>query len=543
MRLGTSPPLTDPADLRFRMATLTTGSWLSFAIGGAAMVYFLQTWDAGNRPVLALLNGFEVAFGIVVLLLPMERVVAGRWRETFFLAWTLSIVVVVLVAGCLDPIVPSPLTLPLLMPLLFAGMSYPRRSALVACTVVLVGDAVGALISRQEFAYSAFFFFSLTWTAAMCLWQASNRERQRDELDHQRDELERVSRVDPLTGALNRRGFEERLACELAEAARSGCPITLVAIDLDDLKLVNDRDGHAAGDALLCETVNLLSAALRPMDAIGRHGGDEFTVLLPGAGRGDSELVVGRLRDALAGSVHASFGQSCFPADGTDASELFRRADESLYAVKASRPGRPSAAVLELSWAAALADAVDRRMGADHAHSRCVADHAVAIAGELGWTDAEQGRLHLAAILHDIGKVGVPDRILRKPGPLTGAEFAEIKRHTVVGAEIISRIVGLDAIVPWVRHSHEHVDGSGYPDGLAGDAIPPAARILLVADAFDAMTSDRSYRRALPSCDALAELERNAGTQFDAAAVAALATVIRGRRPATLRTATQSAIS
>ena len=509
------------------MATLTTGCWMSFAVSAAGMVYLAQTWHVGHRPALTALNAFVVAFGIVVLLLPMERVVAGRWRESFFLGWTLSIVVVVLVAGSLDPTVRSPLTLPLLMPLLFAGMSYPRSSALVACAAVLVSYAGWSLIDGQEFAYNAFFLLCLAWTAAMCLWQASNRERQRDELERQRAELERVSRVDPLTGALNRRGFEERLSRELADAARSGRPITLAVIDLDDFKIVNDRDGHAAGDALLCETVTLLTATLRPMDAIGRLGGDEFTVLLPGVGRGDSGVVVGRLLAALAGTVPASLGQSCFPVDGIDASELFRRADASLYAAKGSRPGRPDPAVLELSWAAALADAVDRRMGAEHAHSRGVADHAVAIADRLEWRDAEKGRLRLAAILHDIGKVGVPDRILRKPGPLTTEEYEEIKRHTVVGAEIISRIVGLDAIVPWVRHAHEHVDGSGYPDGLVGEAIPPASRILLVADAFDAMTSDRAYRRARSSEDAIEELERNAGTQFDGACVAALAAVMR----------------
>jgi len=124
-------------------------------------------------------------------------------------------------------------------------------------------------------------------------------------------------------------------------------------------------------------------------------------------------------------------------------------------------------------------------------------------------------------MLHDVGKVSVPDSILRKPGPLTPDEYEEIKRHPVAGAEIVQRVEGLEPIVPWVRHSHEHFDGSGYPDGLSGETIPPASRILLVADAYDAMTSHRAYRRAMSPEDAQAELRKNAGTQFDPACVEA----------------------
>lgn len=130
--------------------------------------------------------------------------------------------------------------------------------------------------------------------------------------------------------------------------------------------------------------------------------------------------------------------------------------------------------------------------------------------------------MRLAATRHDIGKIAIPERVLNKTGKLDRAEYEAIKRHTVIGAQVLARIEGLDEIVPWVLHSHEHVDGSGYPDGLTGDAIPTASRILLVADAFDAMTSDRPYRPALAVEDALGELQRNAGTQFDADCVAAL---------------------
>jgi two-component system cell cycle response regulator len=293
-------------------------------------------------------------------------------------------------------------------------------------------------------------------------------------------------------------------------------------LDLDDFKAVNDRGGHAAGDELLRETVKRVCHALRPMDAVGRLGGDEFAVLFAGAGAADASIVIDHLRRAIANDVPASIGYSCFPADGITTQELLDEADRRLYIVKGLRTQKRGGVAAELSWAAALADAVDRRMNGKHHHSRAVAGYAIDIASQLGWTGPQLGLLRLAATLHDVGKVAIPDRILNKPDALDAAEYSEIKRHVTVGAEMLSRIDGLEEIVPWVRHSHEHFDGSGYPDGLAGDEIPAAARILLAADAFDAMTSDRPYRRALAAHEAVDELRRHAGTQFDADCVTAL---------------------
>jgi diguanylate cyclase (GGDEF)-like protein len=340
-----SPPLTDPAELRFRMATLTTGIWLGFAMTAAGWAYFALTWDDGNRPLLASLGVAVALSDLAVLLLPMQRVVAGRWRETFFLGWTLSTVALLLLLGALDPNQPSPLTLPLLMPMLFAGMSYPRTSARISCAAVVFGYIAEAIILGQDLAYSGFFAMVLVWTAGMCLWQAENRERQRHELEH-------LSITDPLTEALNRRGFEDRLDRELAAAARSGSLLTLTVLDLDDFKMVNDRDGHGAGDSLLCETVRCLHSVLRPLDSIGRLGGDEFAVLCPGAGEASAEVVVSRLRNALAGRVPASIGYSRYPTDGLGAEELFKRADARLYAAKAeqsrNRAGRGERRLLRL---------------------------------------------------------------------------------------------------------------------------------------------------------------------------------------------------
>ena len=251
------------------------------------------------------------------------------------------------------------------------------------------------------------------------------------------------------------------------------------------------------------------------MDTIGRIGGDEFAVVLPGAGPDDSSAVAGRLQKALEDRAPSSVGVACFPSDGADLDELQRSADAELYAGKRGREPNIKLTSKELSWATTLARAVDERMAVQHEHSWKVAEYCVAIAQRHEWSEAEIELLQMAAILHDVGKVSIPDHILKKREPLSEREWTAIRKNPVRGAEMVSRIQGLEAIVPWIRHSHERLDGGGYPDGLSGDAIPLACRILHVADAFDAMTSGRPYRRPMTTEEALAELRANAGTQFD----------------------------
>jgi HD-GYP domain-containing protein (c-di-GMP phosphodiesterase class II) len=208
-----------------------------------------------------------------------------------------------------------------------------------------------------------------------------------------------------------------------------------------------------------------------------------------------------------------------FPTDGADREELQRAADAKLYAGKRGRGGPIKLTAKELSWATALARAVDERMAVQHEHSWKVAEYALGIAARMGWGERDTELLQMAAILHDVGKVSIPDHVLRKPHPLSEREWEAIRQNPVRGAEMVSRIEGLETIVPWIRHSLERFDGSGYPDGLRGAEIPLACRILHVADAFDAMTSERPYRPAMSEEEAHAELARCAGTDFDPSCV------------------------
>jgi putative nucleotidyltransferase with HDIG domain len=260
---------------------------------------------------------------------------------------------------------------------------------------------------------------------------------------------------------------------------------------------------------------------VRPMDTIGRLGGDEFAVLAPGLSDPDAAVFGERIRSVLSERIMVTAGIACFPVDGLDPDELQRHADTHLYEQKHGLAASFAAGRRELSWAATLARAVDARMASPSEHSATVARYAAGIAQRLGWGGADLAYLRVAAMLHDVGKVSLPDQILRKPAPLDDSEYEEVKMHPVIGADFVNRVDGLSPIAVWVRHSHEHFDGTGYPDALSGEDIPLASRILLVADAFDAMTSDRPYREALPYEEALDELRRNAGHQFDPRCVAA----------------------
>jgi len=521
-----STPLTeDHTNVRFRLRSVQAGAAISTVAASAFLLYELQTWDRPHRGVVAVLYVVTILFSAVLWRLNLEPVMRRPvLRESFFLAWSAAIVALVSMGPITDGGASSPLVAGLFLPLAFAALSYPLGSML-AVGAMVVGAYLAIALGMGGVETPAVCFMTLALACAtwMCASQARNHDRQRHE-------LRRVSRSDPLTGCLNRRGFEERFAAELNRAARADGMLAIVLLDLDDFKRVNDEHGHAFGDELLCWVVKTMGAVVRPSDAIGRLGGDEFAVLALGAGTAEATLLAERLGTALAARAPVSFGISTYPQDGVGRDELHQQADLALYAVKHGRATKaPAGRTRELSWAAALARAVDVRMAAAHGHSGAVADLAARIGTALGWTPERLARLCLAAMLHDVGKIVVPEAILRKPAALTEDEMAIVRTHADAGAEIAAQIEGMETIAPWIRHSHEHVDGSGYPLGLRGEDIPLESRILLVADAFDAMTSDRAYRAAMPVTDALAELRRCSGRQFDERCVELLAQALRER--------------
>jgi diguanylate cyclase (GGDEF)-like protein len=501
----------DPLGFRFRLRNVQAGVWLSVCCCLFYTAYSALTWSQGHREVVLVLAAVALAASLTLSVVPLERLMHNPvLREGFFLSYSALLVTLIAVAARFDGGAGSPLAAALVLPVIFAALSYPVGSLLVVGGMALLAYLGLALFVGGAPAADVFLFaMVLTCGSWMCAWQAHNHQVQREELDH-------VSRTDPLTGCLNRRGFEERFEAEMARAERSGLPLGYVVVDLDSFKELNDLQGHAAGDEMLCWVVATMLGVLRPSDAVGRLGGDEFAVLVPGAGQHEAFVVADRLRDALAARTPSSLGSAVFPVDGTDAEELHHEADLRLYAVKHGRSAsHVPARRRELSWAAALASAVDLRMASAHSHSHAVGELVVGLARGLGWPETRLAQLRLAAVLHDVGKVAVPDRILRKDGALDEVETAIVRTHPSVGADMVARIEGLEAIAPWIRHSHEHFDGSGYPRGLRGDAIPLEARLIHVADAFDAITSDRPYRHGLGGEEALAEIRRGAGEQFD----------------------------
>jgi two-component system, cell cycle response regulator len=339
-----------------------------------------------------------------------------------------------------------------------------------------------------------------------------------------------VSRVeattDTLTGLSNRR----KLKADLALALEDDAPYALVLLDLNGFKSYNDSYGHGAGDSLLAQLGEALAEGVRGVGEAYRMGGDEFCVLVRNPS--DVEALGALSARALATrgngfSITAAYGAVVVPDEARDATTALVLADTRMYRQKNSSrlpAAHQSAGVL-------IAVLQERAPGLA-SHVRTVADLACATAVELGMAGDDLEALRHAAALHDIGKMAVPESILEKPGALSDAEWELMRRHTLVGERILSAAPALERSAQLVRWSHERVDGGGYPDGLSGEAIPLGSRVILVGDAFDAMTSQRSYGRAMSSDEALAELRGCAGTQFDAAVVAAFELVIAAQAAA-----------
>lgn len=344
------------------------------------------------------------------------------------------------------------------------------------------------------------------------------------------------ARVDQLTGLGNRSGFTERTALERERCVRYRHPLAVLLLDLDGFKRVNDRLGHSGGDELIVAVADAVRREVRAMDYAARLGGDEFGIVLPQTEAQQAMVLAERLRTAIkdvplanAHGVTVSVGVASHAGEESGEA-LVHRADVAMYAAKGAGRNRcsmhpnderglvimesPELDEVDILTVRALIMAVDAKDAYTHHHSRAVGEIARAVAEELDLPTRTVRYLHLAGVLHDVGKIGISTDILTKPTPLTDIEWLELKAHVHIGERIL-RGIGLSTAAVWIRHHHESVDGSGYPDGLIGEAIPLPSRVLLVADAFDAMVSTRVYRAGRPPEAAMEEIESLAGRQFD----------------------------
>jgi diguanylate cyclase (GGDEF)-like protein len=349
-------------------------------------------------------------------------------------------------------------------------------------------------------------------------------------------EARRLADKDPLTGLLNHRTIHQRLQSEQERQPRDPRPVSLIMIDMDNFKLFNDTYGHPAGDDVLRRVGAVLRRACRTGDAVARYGGDEFLLLLPGTPAPQAVRCAERIHKALArerfrfqnGNIPIRFscGVATFPSDTDSFQQLVPLADSRLYHSKAAggdcitaqdsaNATHPLMQIDGFELLRGMLHAIDAKDNYTLRHCEAVTKYALEIGRILGLSDAELETLQIAGLLLDIGKIGVPDEILMKTGCLTDEEAEAMSRHPVFGAVIVSGLPDMADVVLGVRHHHECYDGTGYPDRLAGQAIPLVGRILAVADAYAALTADHPYRKSLTATQALEVIEKNVGTQFD----------------------------
>lgn len=385
--------------------------------------------------------------------------------------------------------------------------------------------------------------------------------------------------TDGLTKVKTHRFFMEALSAEWKRATRAGRYFSLVLIDLDKFKFVNDYYGHLEGDRVLQRVGQILEQGCRRSDVVARYGGDEFVVLMPETNSEQAHILAEKLRERVAADallaerkITASMGIATFPLHGSMPQELIQVADASMYLAKHQGGNSVASAeqyavseqrewqrhVLEaylgvtikrlfatgpeafeevyrrlqqitssldesstelptpvLETVTSLAYAIDAKDHYTQGHSQSVSRYAVTLARGLNLPEAEVLEIRLAAILHDVGKIGIPEKILHKAGRLERDEMEIMKKHAELGAKILQPLRSLVRIQEFVRHHHEYYDGTGYPDRLAGEKIPIAARIIAIADAYDTMTTERTYQKARTKAQAMEELRRFAGTQFD----------------------------
>lgn len=547
------PNMSDPAG-QGGLVVRAMGTRLEARLGATALAS-LYGVGASFVLLMALLteNAKASEAGLIAVAAVAFAICAGLFRFAprfqlgalaYLLAWGTTLVTAV---SYFSGAAPSPLVFFYLWVFLYSAYFFSRR--VVIAQIAYVGINFGLLLALRTPPDGGVSWWligmGILLVAAALVWTMRRRS------ERLIARLYAAARTDPLTGLTNRLGFREQLDLELERARRSGASLSVAAGDLDGFKRVNDRLGHHIGDEALRRVAETLSRGKRVIDTVARTGGEEFTLILPDTTADGAVIAAERLRVVVSASsaqgeapITISFGIAQFPDEGETAASLLRAADEALYCAKEEgrnrtvRRDRAGARRVHRARSAAglggeryiglmleLAEALDLRLSGSARHSETVGRYAEMMAKELGLGEQHVSQVRLAGLLHDIGKIAIPAAILDKPGPLTDAEYEVVKHHPELGAEMLAH-PALAEVRGWVATHHERPDGQGYPRGLLGQAVALEARIVAVADAYEAMTSDRVYRASIGHAAAREELERNAGTQFDPDVVDAFIAVL-----------------
>ncbi|WP_010680969.1 bifunctional diguanylate cyclase/phosphohydrolase [Acetivibrio cellulolyticus] len=364
--------------------------------------------------------------------------------------------------------------------------------------------------------------------------------------------LEWLANIDGVTGVFNHRYFQTKLEEEITKADNSGSTLGMLMIDLDNFKRFNDNYGHKAGDILLAKTSEIFMDQTGDQDIVCRYGGDEFVILLPDANSERILTVIEHIRKAfdkltnseevfaIPDKVTLSAGYSIYPELAESKDDLIMQADSALY--RAKNMGRNNVKLYrdifgEIKYffdsdeklfggLRALLGTVSAKDRYTLGHSERVMDYGVMIAKAMGLGGERIRLIKIAALLHDIGKVEIPENVLNKSEPLTEEDINMLHKHPSYSVDILEPLSSIELLIDSIKHHHERFDGKGYPCGLKGNDIPLEARILCVADSFDAMLSDRPYRKGMEISEVIAELEKNSGTQFDPCIVQAFLSAI-----------------
>jgi diguanylate cyclase (GGDEF)-like protein/putative nucleotidyltransferase with HDIG domain len=542
-RVGLAPPAYPTAEGRAERGVMARSLMYVFAAGGAiTLISLLFSVDGTEETRVAITGVAAFALALLLLLgydrLPLWSFQASLAVGTALIEWA------IIASGETT----SPYAMFYFWIAIYSFYFLSRARALMQMGFIAVAYSAAILVKSDVGTLPVLHWAIVTSTLVV---SGALIGVQRGHVDRLIARLSDAARTDSLTSLLNRRGFEELFETELERARRSGRPLSVIVGDLDGFKAVNDRFGHASGDRALERLSEILQTVKRRIDTAARIGGEEFAVIAPDTDHHAAYILAERMRREVRDTfshepfdLTISLGIATFPRHGATAESLIGGADEALYAAK--KLGRDRTVVFnpELaetllaatgqptprserhsSTVLALAEVIDIRDSGTAAHSETVGRYAGAIARELGLPSDLVERVRFGGIVHDVGKIGIPDSVLRKPGRLSDDDWTEMRRHPEIGARVL-RGANLDDIGEWVLAHHERPDGRGYPHGLRGNDIPLEARILAVADAYEAMTSDRVYRPALTPETARDELVTCSGTQFDSRVVEAFLTVL-----------------